>query len=401
MLERMWPPRAARPVKVTLAACALALLPALAAGGAAPAECGAQTAVLPTPTGAFPLGTRVFHLRDTTRSDPVAAESRSRELAVQLWYPAGRLRGALPAPYLAEPALLTAMKRERYLNLKPEVLDGWRGVRTHSAPDAPVAPQARRLPLLLFSPGLGVARSTYTSIAEELASHGYVVAAIDHPHAGLTVGPDGRVLSSAADARGEGADVARVEAMARDVSFVLGALLDESGGAGWLAGVLDRGRVGAFGHSLGGAAALEACRLDARLRACADMDGHPFGRVEEEGVDRPHLVMLNQPEASRRPPPAMGIRRRDEWAARMTRNRAAAYLVTITDTNHYTFSDAPFVVPEEVMRRNGAAIPARRGWEIVTRGLRAFFSRHLRGQGESVHDVLAAYPEAAVEAFNP
>ncbi|HEX2191079.1 MAG TPA: hypothetical protein VHG51_19380 [Longimicrobiaceae bacterium] len=359
-----------------------------------------QAVALPAPTGSFAVGTRVLHLRDTTRTDPVAG-SRGRDLAVQLWYPARRLNGALPAPYLAEPGLLAAMRREGYLNLKPEVLDGWSGIRTHSVPDAPVAPRPERLPLLLFSPGQGVARSTYTSIVEELASHGYAVAAIDHPHAGLTVWQDGRVLSSAADTRGEAADVARVEAMAGDVSFVLDVLLAGMSGAEWLTGRLDRGRVGALGHSIGGAAALEACRTDARILACADMDGHPFGRVEEEGVDRPHLVMLNQPEASRRPPPEVGIQRRDEWAARMTRNRAAAYLVTITDTNHYTFSDAPFVVPEDVMRRNGAAIPPRRGWEIVTRGLRAFFSRHLRGEtGESLRDVVAAHPGVTLETFN-
>src|SRR2546425_1025709 len=53
---------------------------------------------------------------------------------------------------------------------------------------------------------------------------------------------------------------------------------------------------GTLGHSLGGAAALEACVSQALLRACADMDGYPFGDVEQQGVGRPFLVLLSQPD---------------------------------------------------------------------------------------------------------
>jgi predicted dienelactone hydrolase len=34
---------------------------------------------------------------------------------------------------------------------------------------------------VLFPPGFGVERELYAGLAEDLASHGYVVLAIDHP----------------------------------------------------------------------------------------------------------------------------------------------------------------------------------------------------------------------------
>lgn len=40
--------------------------------------------------------------------------------------------------------------------------------------------EGRRRPVLVFSPGLGGMRTTYTATCSELASYGWVVAAIEH-----------------------------------------------------------------------------------------------------------------------------------------------------------------------------------------------------------------------------
>jgi pimeloyl-ACP methyl ester carboxylesterase len=259
------------------------------------------------------------------------------------------------------------------------------------------------LPLLLFSHGFSMSRSNYTSIVEELASHGYIVAAIDHPYVGLTILPDGHVLSFTPEAGGPNPDAAarRVEAMAQDGLFVLDALLDRKSEAGRFADHIDPNQVGMLGHSIGGAAALEACRVGARFKACADLDGDVWGKVETEGVGRPFLVLLNEPAESHRPPVAMREQRDKGWADLIAKKKTAVFVVKIGSTNHFSFSDVPFIVPEALMKKNGAFIKPQSGFEIITRVLRAFFSRYVRdGKEEALAVVTKEYGEVTLRVFN-
>ena len=52
-------------------------------------------------------------------------------------------------------------------------------------------------------------------------------------------------------------------------------------------------RVGVFGHSLGGAAALQFCHDDSRCKAGIDVDGAPLGNVISEGVTQPFMFILS------------------------------------------------------------------------------------------------------------
>jgi predicted dienelactone hydrolase len=69
-------------------------------------------------------------------------------------------------------------------------------VRTNAAVDATPARIPRGHPLAVLSPGFTNSRSTLTALAEDLASHGYVVAGIDHTYEShATAFPDGRVTT--------------------------------------------------------------------------------------------------------------------------------------------------------------------------------------------------------------
>src|SRR5262245_61482536 len=147
----------------------IAVFTAVCAGYSKPAAPPTPPPALPAVTGSYEVGTSIFHLADTSRKDAREGRpDRFREFTVQVWYPAEITKRMASAPYLPEPALLAAMKKEKYLNLSVPVLESWRDVRTHSFLDAPIVPSPRRRPLLLFSPGFSVARSSYTSIVEEL-----------------------------------------------------------------------------------------------------------------------------------------------------------------------------------------------------------------------------------------
>jgi predicted dienelactone hydrolase len=238
------------------------------AGDAPPAP--GHPPYLPEQTGPCPAGTTSLYLNDASRPDPWATGVNTRELMVSLWYPAAPSDG----------------RRARYMTLAESELqltsrgitgapqDVLSTVQTNAVSDATPAGRQRGLPLVVLSPGFTNSRSTLTALAEDLASHGYVVAGIDHTYESFaTAFPDGRVttcLARQAPRRDRGEKV--VTGRAADVSFVLGELT--SAHPPWPgAALIDPSRIAMAGHSIGGAAAIPAMLADSRIRA-----GHRHGR---------------------------------------------------------------------------------------------------------------------------
>jgi len=142
-----------------------------------------RTPSLPEPTGPCPAGTTSLHLTDTSRPDPWAAGAVVRELMVSLWYPATPSDGRR-AQYMTPAESELQLTSRDITGVPPDTLST---VRTNAAVDATPAGRRRSLPLVVLSPGFTNSRSTLTALAEDLASHGYVVAGIDH----TAPGPDG------------------------------------------------------------------------------------------------------------------------------------------------------------------------------------------------------------------
>jgi predicted dienelactone hydrolase len=238
------------------------------------------------------------------------------------------------------------------------------------------APLVRRggWPVVLFSPGFGIGRELYTGLIEDLASHGYVVVAIDHPHdANIVQFPDGHVVvpSSQMDI------LAALSVRVADTRFVLTELvrLDKSG---FFASRFDLGHVGMFGHSLGGATAASTMLVDPRIDAGADLDGLLFGGARAVVTSRPFMLMSAEPGFAADP------NRAGFWS----RLRGPHYAVDIKDARHFAFSDLAFLAPQ-LIRANpsvGQAIRARVGnvdgsatLAAERAYLLAFFDRFLRG----------------------
>src|SRR5262249_33347582 len=128
----------------------------------------------------------------------------------------------------------------------------------------------------------------YSMLAEELASHGYVVVGVDLPAIAFAVRfGDGRVSRFSEELwaqRRSQEDAANFEqeqinACAMDLCFVLDQLETLQSGAteSPLLGQLDLQRVGIIGHSIGGRIAARACQIDKRPKAAAILDA--FGRT--------------------------------------------------------------------------------------------------------------------------
>src|SRR5258708_37988991 len=165
----------------------------LAILGAALAQAAAAPPFeLPSPTGPAAVGTTRGVVIDTSRAEPFDLERR-REIEVIAWYPTAATTGRR-APYLREG--LPGVRSFGTLLRNAGAFDELDAVRAHAFVDVPPAAGRGRLPLLVFSHGYTAPADAYTALAEDLASHGFVVVSIVHPYeaTGATL-PDGRFVS--------------------------------------------------------------------------------------------------------------------------------------------------------------------------------------------------------------
>jgi dienelactone hydrolase len=269
--------------------------------------------------GPHPAGVRTLRARD---------EARDRSLPIEVWYPA-------EASYAGQDT--ADETRDQY-----ELVPGLPPVPQDAVRDAP--PHAGSHPVVLFSHGYGSHRRQSTFLTTHLASHGYVVASVDH--VGNTV-YDVMLAAVRAQARGEVPDiVAAVTSFAgirpADVVFALDHVLAELGG------LADPERVGMAGHSFGGWTTLAVTARERRIRAALVLapaggsglaETNPLARalVFDWGRDVPVLYVVADRD-SLLPLPTM----HDLFE----RTRSQKRLVVLRDTDHMHFCDRAEMVHE-------------------------------------------------------
>jgi dienelactone hydrolase len=374
---------------------------------------------LPAPTGPSAVGTTIAYLVDATRKSQEFPNGRP--ITLQLWYPAAASESqAATASYLVERGLAEALAAQGYYGLDDSAIAGWSTLRTHSHLDA--KPLGGVHPLVSFSVGLGVLRANYTTITEELASHGYVVALVESPLAGMTMLPDGTLVQETTD-RLEAASEHRaaIDAWAADVRFVLDGLAAKNTDSkiSAVGATIDWKRVAAMGHSSGGLAALQLAAVDERVRAAIDLDGglvtpksEPLADFVANGAKRPSLMLRSKPINTDADFAKRGITR-EEWEKRGAAGKAAleAFAATskasltvasVAGTGHLSFSDAPFVMPSTITRFGGKVIEARRGWLVITSAIRAFLDDALAAKpGNALAVALKDTPELELQVQSP
>jgi dienelactone hydrolase len=350
----------------------------------------ADTAMhLPSPTGDRPLGVTTLHLKDSSRPDPWVPSVNYRELMVTLFYPATSADGP-------KKQYMTPLESERYLarqNIPNLPLDALSTVRTNAVVDA--RPAGRRHRLIALSPGFTNSRATLSSLAEDLASHGYVVAVIDHTYENrATTFPDGRVTGCAACAVDDlpGFWDKLVHSRAADVSFVLDELTRRH--PTWWIGkrrawnLIDRSRIAMGGHSAGGASTIHAMLADSRIRAGIDIDGSTHVPIPDPGLPRPFMFMGSMDDYT---PGAPGPY--DDWQDDWQKMTGWKRWIMVTGTVHQSFTDLG-VFAGQLGIDIGATIDANRALAITRAYTKAFFDLHLRGTPQPLMTAPSpSYPE--------
>jgi dienelactone hydrolase len=373
---------------------------------------------LPAPTGTHRVGRLALDLTDERRPDPYARRDARRRLGVWVWYPAAPAAGRRPAEYL--PGWWRVLGP--VWGFRPS------RVRVGAVADAPVDGDGR-FPVLVLSPSANPPHF-YTALCEELASHGFVVAGISHTYETIpiTAFPRGGVrvlnpksLAGAFSIPGKRpyADdlrerAALIDVKAADIRFVVDELRGLNDTHRLLAGSLDTARVGVFGHSFGGAAALEASRLDDAIGPCASIDGGLWKTPDEVGPTGPVLQLFGEhPEyvlscaeavsakyfATEEYCAADRTTTVGAWQALHERGRPGTSIL-VRGAGHASFIDWPLLPLWRVsMARRGLGTPAPGVvWRATGDYLLDFFGVHLRGQPASLLDASGFDDRVTIDA---
>ncbi|MFD8724809.1 alpha/beta hydrolase family protein [Streptomyces sp. NPDC059629] len=322
---------------------------------------------LPVPTGPYAVGEDVIHLTDASRPDPWVPSSGPRQLTVTMVYPAVPGTGT-PAPYmtLAEAAGSIEFRGvPASYGVTPQNLSS---VTTHAFDGA--RPQSGRYPLVVLSPGFEDPRMVLTSLATDLASHGYVVALVGH-----TYEDSGETLANGqtppcAICHDPALDFDSVAASrALDVSFVIDQLTH--GNTAWrLAHHIDKHEIGMAGHSIGGAATAATMIADPRVRAGVNMDGafHPAPMPGQ--INRPFLMLG---AAANHPAGGHDTSWGQAWAA------LGGYKkwLTVAGADHTSFTDLDLLLKEAGFPT--PPLSPERGVVITREYVTAFLDQTLKG----------------------
>ena len=362
---------------------------------------------LPKPTGPYSVGRVRYYWEDTARPEifsPLLDDKR--ELMATVWYPASSATGkrrcdyadyadnAMAIQQLADDIGLSTYWFHYLLH----------HIQPYARIDALPA-SGRPFPVLIFSHGFGSLPEFSTALIEDLASHGYVIAGVNHAYASLVCPlSNGRSINFGPDIE-QLKDKKRdelVQVLADDIQYALTQIekLNRGDSFGKFSGKLDMNRVGIFGHSIGGEAATVACSQDSRFRVGLSLDSNVGAFTRKKHIQVPfwflreNWISMVSDDVLRK----MGSTReklgRQFIESTFDCLESDGYILTVNGFQHYDFTDAPLVSPLFKLVGITGQLDALRSLRIVNEYSLAIFDRHLKNvDSQLLKGASAKYPE--------
>jgi dienelactone hydrolase len=277
---------------------------------------------LPYPSGPYPVGSASCEIADSSRAVHLVSQDVGRRIFTKSWYPARasasdtcrrerlweQIRSEPNVPGFAKLLLRPAMK-----------------VMTNSYEDAPYETAAGPPRILIYSHGLISFASENSMLMEHLASHGYVVIALQHVDQFAEFRALEKAQSEVEKSEVEKKEQAKLQrkikasavegraalwkeyfriasntnriasARAVDIEYAIAkleTLLETIPGVGGISGART---VGTIGYSMGGAVATEFAKASNTGTGCVvNMDGGIYGTRPENPIDKAYLMLYSE-----------------------------------------------------------------------------------------------------------
>ena len=317
-----------------------------------------DTIQLIKPNGKYSVGTSVYEWTDKSREMEIRPNFKQKRVIVtQLWFPAKSDSTLTKAPY-------SALSKDYQKTL------------THSFLRTAIAEEIDKAPLIIIVPGRGTERFLYTTIAEELASQGFVVASVDMPEIGYVIYQDGYTIYPSEKFKTPKGMMSGpyelvdaffekpTEIGYQDLMFVLQKITEINSYA--FENKLDVSKIGVFGHSLGGRIAGEFTARNKNVRALSTMEGIPPRDVRYEGkINVPSLMLCSSGTLK------YAI---DNYNSFIDNRKNIVYMTELVDFGHNSLTDNPYIYPQSF----GYEIDSKKALEIGRTLLKEFFKEYLQ-----------------------
>ena len=322
----------------------------------------------PLPEGKYQVGTRFLTLSDKSRPDIYTENTKDfRQLSMRIWYPANPKTGSQPLSYYKKPVADNFIEMGLFYDafLQDIALQA-----SCSFLDAPIYNASDPFPLVIYSSS-GVMNANIF-LFENLASHGYVVVSVGHPHwcvfyyddLGNPYFPDydndpyyhkmweeegseavGRIkeqitVAVSVDEKRKllhelneamPVEISDVKLWVQDFDFITGELARFNAEGSIFKGMLGLDKIGIMGYSKGGVAAAHACLTDCKYAAGINLSGFMFGDIQYSPIKVPF----------------MNIESEEAWCKDCEsindiiyhNAEADVYMIQIKDATHGNFTD--------------------------------------------------------------
>lgn len=354
------------------------------------------TTVLPALTGPNQVGNRRLFLPDP-RPDPFTGAA-PRKISATAWYPTTAT--GPPARYLSNTDSYDetmALALTNGLENAGCAKSWWNGAitcggffggvdpnttmygnirarDTRAVKDAPVRTDLAPLPVVIVSPGFGMPGHTSSILAQDLASHGWLVFTLSHTYESIsTEWSTGVIAQNAGYVNQQWAKC--LTARVGDVRYLLNQLPTLPNGIGTNA---DISRLAIVGHSYGGTTGMEVAYLEPqRVKAVALLDG-PVGytdtsnQAQNNGITQPVMLLSGPVDA------ADGITSGAEmpgWSTYTATTHGPLHRYQVDGAKHHAFTDIGLLTrkPADFL----GTITAARAMNLTPRWVRAFLDTYI------------------------
>jgi dienelactone hydrolase len=345
----------------------------------------------PKPTGLFDVGIVTANFVDETRPEVHSKDPHAkREIVVDFYYPTIKSGTSKKYPYQPQHLEATKKVKATYTKIPAFVWNNLlSGIQSYAAPHAPIALD-KPFPVIIFSHGIG-SDVYYNVYLEELASHGYIIAAVYHPYdSEVVVFPDGKIVEMDPSFRsmikqGDRQKIYEYRAQAHkiwleDLKFLITKLfaLNEDQHSLFYHR-FDLQNIGAIGHSHGGGVVIDLVKTDDRVKAGIDLDGWTKSANTTQGFNKPFMFLLQE----------HGI---DPSVEELYKNMGKdAYTIKIKGAGHGAFSDFILLKWPLVTFFDVAHINPNTVRHIISKLIQAFFDQYLKGDKKALEHIAQIY----------